>query len=614
MQAIILAAGMGRRLGKYTENNTKCMLQVNGVRLIDRVLTQLSSLPLKRIIIVVGYQGQNLIDYVTSNYQDKLNIEFINNPIYDKTNNIYSLALAKEKLQEDDTILLESDLIFSDNLFKMIYECQMPNVALVAKYESWMDGTMVRIDEDQNIINFIPKQAFKYSEKDFYYKTVNIYKLSRDFSSNKYVPFLEAYSKALGMNEYYEQVLRVITMIDHAEMKALPIGDEKWYEIDDIQDLDIAEAIFADDNHLLQNYSRRYGGYWRFPKLLDFCYLVNPYFPTSELIEEMQSNFSTLLQNYPSGMAINALLAGKYFNVEQKHIVVGNGAAELIKSIMENETGKVGVIYPTFEEYPHRLTQENIIAFHTNNSDFRYDTNELMDYFGDKDLSTLLIINPDNPSGNFIPINDILHLAQWAKTKNIKLIVDESFVDFTDDFSHNSLLNDDILESHPNLIVVKSISKSYGVPGLRLGVLATADEHCIEQIKKDISIWNINSFAEFYMQIFGKYTKDYQRACQLFIQERTRFFNRLQTVDFLRIIPSQANYFLCEISNGISSKTLTFMLLKEYNILIKDCKTKTGMNTKEYVRIAIRNPQDNDRLVDALLQLNIKLSALEKRK
>ena len=236
-----------------------------------------------------------------------------------------------------------------------------------------------------------------------------------------------------------------------------------------------------------------------------------------------------------------------------------------------------------------------------------------MDYFGDKDLSTLLIINPDNPSGNFIPINDILHLAQWAKTKNIKLIVDESFVDFTDDFSHNSLLNDDILESHPNLIVVKSISKSYGVPGLRLGVLATADEHCIEQIKKDISIWNINSFAEFYMQIFGKYTKDYQRACQLFIQERTRFFNRLQTVDFLRIIPSQANYFLCEISNGISSKTLTFMLLKEYNILIKDCKTKTGMNTKEYVRIAIRNPQDNDRLVDALLQLNIKLSALEKR-
>ena len=613
MQAIILAAGMGRRLGKYTENNTKCMLQVNGVRLIDRVLTQLSSLPLKRIIIVVGYQGQNLIDYVTSNYQDKLNIEFINNPIYDKTNNIYSLALAKEKLQEDDTILLESDLIFSDNLFKMIYECQMPNVALVAKYESWMDGTMVRIDEDQNIINFIPKQAFKYSEKDFYYKTVNIYKLSRDFSSNKYVPFLEAYSKALGMNEYYEQVLRVITMIDHAEMKALPIGDEKWYEIDDIQDLDIAEAIFADDNHLLQNYSLRYGGYWRFPKLLDFCYLVNPYFPTSELIEEMQSNFSTLLQNYPSGMAINALLAGKYFNVEQKHIVVGNGAAELIKSIMEHETGKVGVIYPTFEEYPHRLTQENIIAFHTNNSDFRYDTNELMDYFGDKDLSTLLIINPDNPSGNFIPINDILHLAQWAKTKNIKLIVDESFVDFTDDFSHNSLLNDDILESHPNLIVVKSISKSYGVPGLRLGVLATADEHCIEQIKKDISIWNINSFAEFYMQIFGKYTKDYQRACQLFIQERTRFFNRLQTVDFLRIIPSQANYFLCEISNGISSKTLTFMLLKEYNILIKDCKTKTGMNTKEYVRIAIRNPQDNDRLVDALLQLNIKLSALEKR-
>ena len=117
MQAIILAAGMGRRLGEYTKDNTKCMLPVNGVRLIDRTLGQLSKLNLKRVVIVVGYQGQNLIDYIGNRYDDQLKIEFVNNPDYDKTNNIYSLALAKDKLQEDETLLIESDLIFDDGMF-----------------------------------------------------------------------------------------------------------------------------------------------------------------------------------------------------------------------------------------------------------------------------------------------------------------------------------------------------------------------------------------------------------------------------------------------------------------------------------------------------------------
>ena len=98
MQAIILAAGMGRRLGEYTRDNTKCMLPVNGVRLIDRVLGQLSQLGLSRVVIVVGYKGQNLIDYIGHRYDDRLKIEYVNNPVYDKTNNIYSLSLAKDKL------------------------------------------------------------------------------------------------------------------------------------------------------------------------------------------------------------------------------------------------------------------------------------------------------------------------------------------------------------------------------------------------------------------------------------------------------------------------------------------------------------------------------------
>ena len=225
MQAIILAAGMGRRLGELTKENTKCMVPVNGVRLIDRLLRQLSTLPLTRIIIVIGYKGKELKEYIHSTFHiphSTLHIDFVENPIYDKTNNIYSLSMVKEQLQQDDTLLIESDLIFSDRLFPMILENPYPNLALVAKYESWMDGTMVRLDEDQYIVNFISKQAFDYADVDSYYKTVNIYKFSREFLQQQYVPFLDAYTKAVGNNEYYENVLRIISRSTTSKISTSP--------------------------------------------------------------------------------------------------------------------------------------------------------------------------------------------------------------------------------------------------------------------------------------------------------------------------------------------------------------------------------------------------------
>ena len=600
MQAIILAAGMGRRLGEYTRDNTKCMVEVNGIKLIDRVLRQLGQLSLSRVLIVIGYKGKELREYLENNYHGPLRLEFADNPIYDRTNNIYSLSLVKEQLQEDDTLLIESDLIFDDELFPMVVECQYSNVALVAKYEPWMDGTMVRIDSEDNIANFVPRKAFNYAEVDHYYKTVNIYKFSQQFLKEIYVPFLGAYSQVMGNNDYYEQVLRVINTLDRVEMKALDIGKRRWYEIDDAQDLDIASAIFAPDHDRLAMFHRRYGGYWRFPILLDFCYLVNPFFPPQRLRDEMRANFDTLLTEYPSGMTVNSLLAGKYFGIRQEFVVLGNGAAELIKSLMECTTGSVGVVYPTFEEYPNRLSPERIIKYVPENPDFTYTIQDLMEHFDSSGISLLLLINPDNPSGNFISIDDVLLLEHWCCDRDIRLVVDESFVDFTDNNATNSLLHNNVLEAHPRMMVMKSISKSYGVPGLRLGVLASADTDLIEWMKKDVAIWNINSMAEFYMQIFNKYESIYRDACSKFIVERNRFFGLLKSINFLRVIPSQANYFLCEVTSRYSSHELTELLLNRHDILIKDCNSKNGLQDKNYVRIAIRGPRDNDQLIDAL--------------
>lgn len=602
MQAVILAAGMGKRLKELTSSATKCMVKVNGVSIIERMLGLLDKKALQKIVLVVGYEGQKLIEYVeTLGIQTP--IEYVQNPIYDKTNNIYSLYLAKEYLLRDDTLLLESDLIFEEKVLDRILEDPYPSLALVDKFESWMDGTVVVLDEENNIKQFLSKKEFQFEDIPNYYKTVNIYKFSQAFSFSHYVPFLEAYCKALGYNEYYEQVLKVIALLDKPEIKAVKLCGEDWYEIDDIQDLSIAESIFADSHTKLVKFQKQFGGYWRYPSVLDFCYLVNPFFPNQKLIDELKANFEKLIYNYPSGMDTNSLLAAKYFGLHRPNIVVGNGAAELIKSLMAILPGKLGMVVPTFEEYPHRKQEDDLVAYRPDNDNFSYTADDLIAFYANRDISSLVLINPDNPSGNFIEQNDVLRLAQWAQKRNIHLVVDESFVDFAEVDAPATLLEQEILEQYPALIVVKSISKSFGVPGLRLGVLASGDKALIEQIKKDVAIWNINSFAEFYLQIFEKYKPEYESSMKQFCQVRRQYAQELKQIEGLRVIDSQANYLLCEVKHPCGATKLTEDLLERYRIFIKDLSNKRGFEGKSFIRIAVRSSKENDRLIQALKEL-----------
>lgn len=606
MQALILAAGMGSRLKDLTADNTKCMVKVNGVTMIERMLNQLENKAFSKIIIVTGYEGQKLIDFIET-LDISTPIEFINNPIYDQTNNIYSLWLAKDKLLEEDTVLLESDLIFEDSILDALLDDSRPTLALVDKYESWMDGTVVKLDEDDSISAFVPGKKFVYRDIDSYYKTVNIYKFSKEFSTTHYVPFLDAYTQALGRNEYYEQVLRVITLLDDPAIKAKRLDGQKWYEIDDVQDLDIASSIFHPDTAQRKKlFESRYGGYWRYPKMLDYCYLVNPYLPPQRMKDEMRANFDSLLADYPSGMGVNSLLAAKNFGLRSEQVVVGNGAAELIKSLMAQLPMPYGVVRPTFEEYPNRCSQKPVV-FQADNPDFSYTADDLIEFFGNSEqgktdsgerVKALIVINPDNPSGNFIPKEDAARLADWAEEMGITLVLDESFIDFADGLD-KSLLSQEILDSHPHLFIMKSISKSYGVAGLRLGILASSDAAAIASFKKDLPIWNINSFAEFYLQIEEKYRKDNAAAFEKIKTVRAEFLQDLNSIPYLRVIPSQANFVTAQVLAPHSSKEVTIACL-ENDLIIKDLSEKEGFDGKQYIRLAVRSTQDNARLLEVL--------------
>lgn len=602
MQAVILAAGMGKRLKNLTQNNTKCMIRVNGETLIQRMLGQLDELRLSRIVIVIGYEGAKLIDYINT-LDIHTPVVYVNNPVYDRTNNIYSLALAKDYLLKEDTLLLESDLIFEPTVLRALLEDPRETLALVDKYESWMDGTVVKLDEEDNITEFVPGKKFVFEDIPFYYKTVNIYKFSKHFSETHYVPFLDAYSKALGNNEYYEQVLRVITLLDDPEIKALKLTGQLWYEIDDIQDLDIASSMFMENSdEQTSMIQHRFGGYWRYPRLTDYCGVSNPYFPTQKLMNEMKANFETLMVRYPSGMRVNSLLASKNFAVEQNHIVVGNGASEIIKCLMEHLNGKIGFIRPTFEEYRKRSGMEEKFIFVPENENFTYTAEDLMRFYQDKDVSAIVMTNPDNPSGNYIPKGDMLTFIAWCKKRNIQIVVDETYVDFADE-ENGTLITEEIIGTYPNLIVLKSISQSQGVSGLRLGIMVSGDESVIAEMKKSVSIWNINSFAEFYMQIVEKYKKDYQSSLVKLKETRNKMIRGMKEIPGIRLLPTQANFITFEVTEKMTAHELTKKLLREYNIFVRDITKKVNVEGKQFIRIGIRTEEENERLIEILKEI-----------
>lgn len=598
MQVVILAAGMGKRLKNKTKSHTKSMVEILGKTFLEHSLDKLTKFDISRIIIVIGYCGDEIQEVIGNSYNN-IPIIYIENKDYSTTNNIYSFYLTKAFLETEDTLLLESDLIYDSEIIQKLLSNSSPNLAVVDKFKPYMDGTVVKINEQDEIVAFIPKEHFDFNEVDKYYKTVNIYKFSKEFLVTSYIPFLEAYCKTMGNNAYYEQVLRVILSLEQHDLKVLKLNDEKWYEVDDLQDYDIAENVFCENiDTKLRKYHSRYGGYWRFSGLKDFCYLVNPYFPTKNMIDELKHSFVDLLINYPSGQSVEKLLVSNIFGINENHVLVGNGAAELINALIGELTGTVGIILPTFQEYPSRIKEGTSIRYYKpSSSDFSYGPDDLKEF--SKEVDTLILINPDNPSGNFISKANLLELLEYFKSHNKNLVLDESFVDFSDESEINTLLVDEILNKYPNLIVIKSLSKSYGVPGIRLGILATSDKEILSKCYKNLPVWNINSFGEFFLQILNKHKKNYLKSCKKIASTREEFFEELLKIPFIRPIKSQANYILCEVLSPYTSAELCKKAL-EHNILIKDCQNKMGFDGKQYIRLAVKSKEENKDLIEIL--------------
>ena len=600
MQAVILAAGIGKRLRPLTEKTPKCLVEVNGKPILINTLENLESRGVDEVVLVVGYLREKVYERIGYRF-GRMKISYVENPDYENTNNVYSVWLARERLDRD-TILLECDTYFEGALLDVLlndnqHQCQV----LLGRFQPYMDGTVVEMNSDSIIQRLIPTRdqlpGLDFSNK---FKTVNIYFFSKGFLEQYFLPHLDLYVKNQSITAYYEVIIGALIFYGTPGIHGKVIDGIKWFEIDDEADLARASYFFSSKSEKLKHINSLYGGFWRYD-FLDFCYLVNLYYPPPSFMKQLQVSLPSLIGNYPSGMTEITRLIARAMNLEADMLVVGNGASEIIKILAESFVKRITIPTPTFNEYENRLKKEQITYFHMEADNFQLDPKKFVDTIFRSGSDAALLINPNNPTSMLIRKGDMEFLLDGLRDLEL-FIIDESFMDFTDPGEYCSVHN--MLYQYPNVILVRSMSKEFGIPGMRIGYAVSSNKEYIARLRNLIPIWNINSISEHFLEEMPQYDKEYRNACDKVRRDRDALFKGLKTIPYLEPYPPAANFIFARVLEPYTSGSLMDRLFMEYSILIKDCSNKTGLKRGRYVRIASRNKDDNEKLLKALKELS----------
>lgn len=595
MKAIILAAGIGNRMMPLTKHDHKTLLKIADLTIIDRIIYSLKENNIVEIIIATGYLKEKLKRHLNKNHSE-INFQFIDNDRYNETNNIFSLSLVFEQAEiNDDILLIESDLIYNKNIIKKIIDSNYKNVALVSPYKIGLDGTVVQIKEDQ-IINIYPPhlqdEKFNLTDK---YKTLNIYKFSKEFCENDFKKILVYYANLIDDNCYYELILGVLLYLQKTKINSLIIQNSDWAEVDDPNDIVSAEFQFQKEKRI-QLLQDSFGGYWNYD-ILDFCFIRNMHFPTKSMMAELKNFLPNLLTNYGSKQSILDKKLSYVMQYREDRIVALNGAGQIypiIKNIFHNK--KALIPSPTFGEYQN-VFMKNI----SYSDDVGFNLNELEDKIDLVDL--VVIVNPNNPTGSILSTEYVFELSH--NNPNKIFIIDESFIEFSSESSIIELIENSELN---NVIVIRSMSKNYGLPGIRLGFIYTSNISLRQNILNEIPIWNLNSMAEFYLEIILKNKISLEDSFKKTKLDRKKLIDQLNKIDFIdRTYPSEANFILFQIENkDFNSNDFMNYLMNSHNIFVKDISNKFNNKNISSYRVAVRSQVENEKLVFAIRKFRLK--------
>lgn len=597
MKALILAAGMGRRMRPLTESTHKTLLPIAGTTILDRLLGSLRSCGVREVWIVTGYRADDIEAAVGERFGD-LDVRYVHNDRYETTNNVFSMALALESIDiDDDILLIESDLIVDHRVMEQIVASSHDNVALVDNYRVGMDGTVVSLGADDVVAavhpSYLQGERFDFTDK---YKTLNIYRFSRDFAKARLREMLSFYARTIDSGCYYELLLGVLIYMRaatiHAEKVTFP-----WAEVDDPNDLAVAEFVF-DPPARRASVEASWGGSWNLP-YLDFCFIRNTYFPNEAMLAQMRSSMSLVAFNYGSSQEVVNRKLSYFEGCDPANLFVLNGASQaypVLRHLYGSERALIPD--PTFGEYTRIFP--GAVTYRDRGLDSN-DTVAVGDGLAEEisSVRVVVVVNPNNPTGTTWAATEVLELL--VDHPDQIFVVDESFADFS---GQSSMVPEVEVRGLTNVIVLKSLSKCWGVPGLRLGYLHTLRAEVHDAMRVATPIWNINSIAEHFVELVLKHRDPLESSFARVVADREDLTAGLSALDVVdHVVPSGANFVLARLAvDARSAASLADRLMEVSSVHVKDASAKVG-DGRGYFRLAVRGAADNKVLCEALEQL-----------
>jgi histidinol-phosphate/aromatic aminotransferase/cobyric acid decarboxylase-like protein len=343
--------------------------------------------------------------------------------------------------------------------------------------------------------------------------------------------------------------------------------------------------------------SSLYGGFWNF-EIQDFCYMTNRYFPPQEFLDSLASSLGTLVGSYPSTNRHLSGLVAEPLGLTHDQLVVANGASELINAVTGLRVGHLAMPIPAFDEYRNRAeTQGKRVSPFAMGPDFCLDVDGFIAHVRECGANAVVIVQPNNPAGTLIPKDDMVRLVRELSDLEM-VLVDESFLYFAGP-DHAELSVAGLIHEFPNLVIVNSMSKAYGVPGLRLGYAASGDSSFIARLRAELPIWSINSLAQFFLEHMHQYEERFAESCAQVRQATQDLYRGLQNVPFLEPYPTHGNYVLCRTAQDLTGSAVTARLFDEFGVLVNDCSGKNGLDSR-FFRIASRTTGENEQLIRTL--------------
>ncbi len=339
-------------------------------------------------------------------------------------------------------------------------------------------------------------------------------------------------------------------------------------------------------------------GYERAKEIIDFCFIANPYYPTPEMLNDLKENFSNLIKSYPtSNPATSQKYLAEVLHVNPDNLIIGNGATELIVLINTTLIDRIAIPVPTFGEYIEKLKDQRDAELYVMSPEVNYRLHppDYLAWVRRRGLKALVVINPGNPTGQLLPLDEMIDLLHRAKDMEL-VIVDESFIDFAGD-PVPSLLQ--VADKFSNLLLVRSMSKHCGVPGLRLGYCYSGNLFVLNRMRQFIPTWNVNTLAQYFLSMLPSTDDAYHAARKRLIGDVRQLYNDLRAVPGIDVYPTGANFILIKIKRDMTATKLQGLLLKEHGMYVRDCSNKVGMDDF-HIRVASQGAEKDSTLVEAL--------------